>query len=102
MPKKLFDAKDFSRQVRERLAARRIGMRAAAAEIGCSKATVSRVANGKEPDVENYLRILQWLVGGHRCAAGAGDCGWGVAGAFVQVTRPVPLPPPPAVIETKE
>ncbi len=62
MPKKpLFNPSQFSAKVRMRIAERNIDMRTAAKEIGCSHATVSRVSNGKSPDVENYLRIEKWL-----------------------------------------
>lgn len=58
---RLFDADGFARQVRVRIAERHISVREAAAEIGCSHGTVSRVCNCKPPDVENYLRIVRWL-----------------------------------------
>lgn len=57
----LFNADDFSRALRVAIAARHIDMRTAAKEIHCSHSTVSRVCNGKAPDVENYLRISKWL-----------------------------------------
>lgn len=59
--KPLFNADDFSKKVRIRIAERGIDMRTAATEIGCSHATVSRICGGKSPDVENYLRIGRWL-----------------------------------------
>lgn len=43
------------------MARKHITCRDAAKEVGCSPATVSRVCNGKPPDVENYLRISKWL-----------------------------------------
>lgn len=37
------------------------GLRAAAAEIGISSATLSRVENGHLPDLENFKKICNWL-----------------------------------------
>jgi len=38
-----------------------LGIRAAAAQIGISAATLSRVENGQLPDLENFGKICQWL-----------------------------------------
>lgn len=38
-----------------------IGVRAAAKEIGISPATLSRVENGKLPDLNTFKRICDWL-----------------------------------------
>ena len=37
------------------------GIRATAAEIGVSPATLSRVENGHLPDLENFQKICRWL-----------------------------------------
>ncbi len=37
------------------------GLRAAAAEIGISSATLSRVEHGHLPDLENFRKICDWL-----------------------------------------
>ena len=37
------------------------GIRETAAEIGISYATLSRVENGKVPDLETFSKICQWL-----------------------------------------
>jgi transcriptional regulator with XRE-family HTH domain len=37
------------------------GLRAVAGEIGVSPATLSRVENGKAPDLENFSKICHWL-----------------------------------------
>jgi transcriptional regulator with XRE-family HTH domain len=37
------------------------GIREAAKEVGVSPATLSRVENGKVPDLETFSRICQWL-----------------------------------------
>lgn len=37
------------------------GIREIAKEIGISPATLSRVENGKEPDLDTFRKICQWL-----------------------------------------
>ena len=37
------------------------GVRAAAAEVGVSSATLSRVENGHMPDLETFAKICKWL-----------------------------------------
>lgn len=37
------------------------GVRAAAAEVGISSATFSRVENGHMPDLETFARICKWV-----------------------------------------
>ena len=39
----------------------KIGIRATAAEVGVSPATLSRVENGHLPDLENFQKICRWL-----------------------------------------
>ncbi len=58
---RLFNARKFGRTVRGELAAKGLSVRRAAREIGISSATVSRVARGRPPDVESYLRLRLWL-----------------------------------------
>ena len=50
--------KMFSQMARER---RRIGVREIAEEIGISAATLSRVENGKTPDIETVFKVCIWL-----------------------------------------
>ncbi len=38
-----------------------MGVRQAAAEVGISPATLSRVENGKVPDLETFSKICRWL-----------------------------------------
>ena len=38
-----------------------LGVRAAAAQIGISAATLSRVENGQLPDLENFGKICRWM-----------------------------------------
>ncbi|MDE2113168.1 MAG: helix-turn-helix domain-containing protein [Alphaproteobacteria bacterium] len=38
-----------------------MGVRAAAAEIGTSSATLSRIENGQIPDLETFTKICRWL-----------------------------------------
>jgi transcriptional regulator with XRE-family HTH domain len=58
---KLFDAEGFARRLRVRIAERGISQADAAVEIGCSKATLSRVCRASAPDMENYMRMMAWL-----------------------------------------
>lgn len=37
------------------------GIRTAAAEIGVSTATLSRIENGHMPDLETFRRVCEWL-----------------------------------------
>lgn len=37
------------------------GVRAAAADVGVSSATLSRVENGHMPDLETFAKICRWL-----------------------------------------
>jgi transcriptional regulator with XRE-family HTH domain len=37
------------------------GVRAAAADVGISSATLSRVENGHMPDLETFAKICKWL-----------------------------------------
>lgn len=37
------------------------GIRAAAAEVGISQATLSRVENGHIPDLQTFAKICKWL-----------------------------------------
>ena len=38
-----------------------LGVRAAAAEVGISSATFSRIENGQMPDLETFAKICKWL-----------------------------------------
>lgn len=38
-----------------------VGVRATARQIGLSPATLSRVENGRLPDLDNFTRICRWL-----------------------------------------
>ena len=38
-----------------------LGIRATAAKIGISPATLSRIENGQLPDLENFSKICRWL-----------------------------------------
>lgn len=64
-PKNLFDATAFGRKLRAAINLLDLDQRMAAKQIGCSHSTVCRVCGGKAPDVENYLRIRQWLSAKH-------------------------------------
>jgi transcriptional regulator with XRE-family HTH domain len=38
-----------------------LGVRAAAAEVGISPATFSRIENGNMPDLESFAKVCTWL-----------------------------------------
>lgn len=40
---------------------RRIGMREFAPQIGISPATLSRVMNGGEPDINTFFKLCYWM-----------------------------------------
>lgn len=40
---------------------RRIGVREFAKDIGVSASTVSRLENGKMPDVDTFFRVCKWM-----------------------------------------
>jgi transcriptional regulator with XRE-family HTH domain len=40
---------------------RRIGLREFAKQIGISSATLSRIENGKTPDLETYFKLCFWM-----------------------------------------
>lgn len=57
-----FDQKKFSYNLKEkRVMQRSISMDKAASEIGISKATIHRVENGANPDLETFVKICTWL-----------------------------------------
>ena len=39
----------------------KVGIRATARQIGLSPATLSRIENGRLPDLDNFTRICRWL-----------------------------------------
>jgi len=44
---------------------RRISWRDVAAETGVAASTLTRMAQGKHPDVDNFLCLLEWLKASH-------------------------------------
>lgn len=55
-----FDTELLARMVREKRGPK--GLREVAAEIGdISAPTLSRIENGKVPDMETFVKICQWL-----------------------------------------
>lgn len=60
--KPMFDAENFARDIRLKLADRNMSKKDAAKEMDVNASTLTRItADGKTPDVENYLRIQKWL-----------------------------------------
>ena len=47
--------------VLKRMISLNISMGEAAKQIGISKATYSRIESGKLPDIETYMKTLNWL-----------------------------------------
>ncbi len=57
----VFDAEAFGANVLARLKRDGMTFRQAAPLIPISPATLNRVANGKTPDVQTFLRLIRWL-----------------------------------------
>jgi len=57
----LFKPDEFGLKVAERMAAKGLTIRDAAAQIGVSRNALHRVTQGKTPEVETYLRITKWM-----------------------------------------
>ncbi len=51
----------FCAQVKVAWMASRKSMRVCAREVGCSHATFSRLAGGKQPDLDTYFKVKRWL-----------------------------------------
>lgn len=62
-----FKQKQFTEAVRETMFTkmatqkRRIGVREFAKQIGISSATLSRIENGKVPDIETFFKLCFWM-----------------------------------------
>ena len=65
----MFNAEEFARRVRVCIADRGFKQIDCADETGISKATISRIGNGKTPDVETYLRLTAWMASDIRIGA---------------------------------
>lgn len=52
---------DLALHLRSHRAARGLSLRQAGAEIGVSSSTLSRVENGRDPDLQDYFRIIKWI-----------------------------------------
>jgi transcriptional regulator with XRE-family HTH domain len=59
MPAEAFAAKTLGLQLQRKRGS--MGVRAAAAEIGISPATLSRIENGRVPDLETLRKVCAWL-----------------------------------------
>lgn len=65
--KALFKKKHFADAVKEKMFGdmakkkKRIGVREFAKEIGISAATLSRIENGKVPDIETFFKLCFWM-----------------------------------------
>jgi transcriptional regulator with XRE-family HTH domain len=56
-----FDRKLFSASIQAKLIESHLSLREAAKESGMSLATLSRLANGKVPDIDNFAAAVHWL-----------------------------------------
>ena len=62
-----FKQKQFSEAVKEKMFTtmatekRRIGVREFAKQAGISAATLSRIENGKPPDIETFFKLCFWM-----------------------------------------
>lgn len=59
--KKELDSKGFGRLVNAFRIHLKMSVREVAAQIGASGATVSRIENGKKPDIDTYLSLCSWM-----------------------------------------
>ena len=58
----MFDSLNFKKDLRtKRLIHNNLSMDQASKEIGISKATLSRIENGKFPDIETFAKVCLWL-----------------------------------------
>ena len=58
----LYDSESLKKDLRtKRLIELSISMDVCAKQIGISKATLSRVENGKVPDLNTFSKIIKWL-----------------------------------------
>lgn len=57
----MFNPLTLSADIKQQLKSRKLSLRDAAAQIGTSVSTLSRVCNNHEPDVQTLSRICQWL-----------------------------------------
>jgi len=62
-----FKQKQFSEAVKEKMfidmatEKRRIGLKEFAKKAGISGATLSRIGNGKPPDIETFFKLCFWM-----------------------------------------
>lgn len=68
MEKKIrFKQKQLSEAIKEKMFTtmatekKRIGVREFAKQIGISAATLSRIENGKTPDIETFFKLCFWI-----------------------------------------
>lgn len=56
-----FDAHKFGAALRDKRDAGKIRVRTAAAEIGCSQGSISRIERAQEVEIPIFLRVCDWL-----------------------------------------
>ncbi len=73
------------------------GVRAAAADVDVSSATLSRVENGHMPDLETFAKICRWLDRDPREFLGLGEGGQRASQAVVHFRKKKTVAPETAV-----
>ena len=73
------------------------GVRAAAADVGTSPATLSRVENGHMPDLETFAKICRWLEKDPREFLGLEDSGRAPRQAVIHFRKKKTVTPETAV-----
>lgn len=67
LDKQLFKKEKFTNAVKEKVVEilkankKRVGLIEMANQIGTSSATLSRLYNGKSPDLETFFRVCKWI-----------------------------------------
>jgi ribosome-binding protein aMBF1 (putative translation factor) len=64
-PSPAADARPFGEMLRAYRTQKQLSLRDLEKKIDVPSATLSRLENGKDPDVDTFLRILAWMFGRH-------------------------------------
>ena len=56
-----FDSHKFGAALRDKRDAGKIRVRTAAAQIGCSQGSISRIERAQEVEIPIFLRVCDWL-----------------------------------------
>lgn len=58
---KTLDIEKFSNSVKSKRGKLKLGLRVLANDIGISASTLSRIEQGKLPDIDTYIKLCDWL-----------------------------------------